>query len=164
MRYTKEKIKELTGEEISEEYGYIEILTEKQYKTKAQNRLFHALLDCFWESGCSSFETKRELRWYYKRFAALVEIDYISPLDEWTKECLWKAIKVLPLEKEQKDSVIELLKGKVLKEHSWGEASKYNAQRAIDEIIKDMDNAGVITSKKGGKYQEILRGINQWWD
>lgn len=163
-RYTREEIKELTGEDIDSEYGYLDVLSETQNKSKQQNKLFHSLLDCFWDSGCSSFESKQDMRWHYKNIATLISVDYISTLDEWTKECLWKSIKILPLSSEQRNSVIDLLKGKVLKEHSWGSASKYQAKLAIDEIIRDMDTSGVITSKKGYKYQEILRGIGELWE
>lgn len=164
MKYSREKIKDLTGEDIKEPYGYIEILTEHQFKTKSQNKLFHALLDCFWDSGCSSFISKQEMRWHYKQIAHLIETEYFCPLDVWTKECIWKAIKILPIEEEQRRAVVDLLKGKVIKEHSWGEACKDGARMAIDAIIRDMDSSGVITSKKRNKYQEILRGINQWWE
>lgn len=164
MKLSKNKIKELLNIDIEDEYGYIEVITDKQYKSKKQNRLFHALIDCFWESGCSSFESKQQLRWHYKWIAALIEIEYISPLNDWTKECLWKAIKLLPLDKEEMKSVVDLLRGKVLKEHSWGEASKHCAKLAIDELLKDMDCAGVINSKKGKKYEEILRSLGEWYD
>ncbi len=164
MKYSREKIKELTGEEIKEDFGYLEVLTEKQFKSKSQNRLFHALLDCFWESGCSSFVSKQEMRWHYKQIAHLIETEYICPLDVWTKECVWKAIKLLPIEEEQRRAVVDLLKGKVIKEHSWGEALKDGARLAIDSIMRDMDASGVITSRKGKKYEEILKGLNEWWE
>lgn len=142
-----------------EDSVFVEILSQKQEKTRKQNNLFHSLLDCFWESGCSSFASRRDMRWHYKYIAGLIEIEYISPLDEYTKKCIWKAIKILPLDTGQQKSVIDLLKGKVLKEHSWGEASKTNAKRAIEELIRDMDSAGVVSVSR--KYAEILKGIGE---
>ena len=52
---------------------HLEILSETEYKTKKQNNLFHGLLECFWDSGCSSFTDYDELRCYYKRVAGLMK-------------------------------------------------------------------------------------------
>jgi DnaJ-class molecular chaperone len=56
-------------------------------------------------------------------------------------------------------------KGKVVKEMSWSIASKKQATEAIDMILHDMDESGVITSKEGKHYEEILEGMNadNWW-
>ena len=39
------------------------------------------------------------------------------------------------------------------------------ATEAIDMILHDMDESGVITSKEGKHYEEILEGMNadNWW-
>ncbi len=163
MRYSKEKIKELTGIEIDSDYGFIEVVDEKKYKTNKQNKAFHGLLRIFWDSGCSSFLTYNDLRWHYKWIASLVEIMYISELDDWTKECVWKAIKVLPLKEEQRKAVIELLRGRVLKEHSWGEANRENATQALNQLINDMCEAGVSTSKVGKKFENALKDMSKGW-
>lgn len=170
-QYITEKLSELKNslEELfnTEDELYIDVLTKQQYKTRKQNNTFHALLDCFWKSGCSSFATKQDMKFYYKRQIGLIEVMYNnSNLTEETKQMVWKAIKILPLEAGQKSELCDLLKGRVLKEHSWSEAHKQRATEAIDNIIRDMTDAGVGVSKQSKKYEEIMEGLNEdnWWD
>lgn len=163
MRYSKEKIKELTGVDIDTDFGYIEVLSETQHKSKEQNRLFHSLLRIFWESGCSSFESSKNMRFYYKEIAHLIEYVFQNDLEEETKQMLWKAIKLLPLKETEKKKVIELLRGKTLIEHSWAESTKGMAKIAIDELLNDMHQSGVISSSQGKKFEEVLKKIGQWY-
>lgn len=145
---------------------YVELLTPTQYKSRKQNSTFHALLDCFWNSGCSSFSSKREMRFYYKRSVGLIEMVFDnSNLEQSTKYMIWEAVKLLPISNTQMLEVTNLLKGKVIKEMSWSVASKKQATEAIDMILHDMDESGVITSKEGKHYEEILEGMNadNWW-
>ena len=145
---------------------YVDLLTPTQYKSRKQNNTFHALLDCFWKSGCSSFSSKNEMRFFYKRSVGLIEMVFDnSNLEESTKYMLWEAVKLLPLSTTQLLEVTNLLKGKVVKEMSWSVASKKQATDAIDMILHDMDESGVITSKEGKHYEEILEGMNadNWW-
>lgn len=159
MRYTKEKIKELTGIEIDDDFGYIEVLPEKQYKSRQQSNTFHALLGCFWKSGCSSFTSYEKLREHYKRVAHLCEIEFENYLDEESKQMIWKAIKILPLKPEMRTEAIELLKGRILKWHSFSECSKEMASVAIDKLINDMWDARVDDSPMAKKFKEILDGF-----
>ena len=157
---SKEKIKELFGKEIEEDYAYVEILTKKQYKSRQQNSLFHSLLDCFWDSGCSSFESPKSMRFHYKDVAHLIEYVFESDLQENTKQMLWRAIKLLPIEESEKKKIVELLKGRVLVEHSWAESTKEMAKLAIDTLLNDMHQAGVNSKK----FEEILKGIGEWYE
>ena len=157
---SKEKIKELFGKEIEEDYAYVEILTKKQYKSRQQNSLFHSLLDCFWDSGCSSFESPKSMRFHYKDVAHLIEYVFESDLQENTKQMLWRAIKLLPIEESEKKKIVELLKGRVLVEHSWAESTKGMAKLAIDTLLNDMHQAGVNSKK----FEEILKGIGEWYE
>lgn len=142
---------------------FVNILTPEQEKTAKQNRTFHSLVDCFWKSGCSSFLSKTDLRWHYKRLIGLIEVAYYNPqITEETKRMVWEALKVLPLTIGQRALVVDLLKGKVHKEHSWSEARKERATEAIDALLDDMDNAGVIASSQGKKYEEILEGLGEF--
>ena len=159
----KSKLSELLSEQKE---VYVDFLTKQQYKSSKQNKTFHALLDCFWKSGCSSFISKDEMRFYYKRAVGLIDMVYDnSNILEETKEMIWKAIKLLPLETTQKIAVINLLKGKVIKERSWSVATKKQATDAVDMILRDMDRAGVSGSEEGKHYDEILEGMNadNWW-
>lgn len=159
----KNKLSELLS---GQKEVYVDFLTKQQYKSSKQNKTFHALLDCFWKSGCSSFVSKDEMRFYYKRAVGLIDMVFDnSNISEDTKEMLWKAIKILPLETTQQLEVINLLKGKVVKERSWSIATKKQATDAVDMILHDMDMAGVSGSAEGKHYDEILEGMNadKWW-
>ena len=145
---------------------YIELLNPKQYKSRKQNSTFHSLLDCFWDSGCSSFISPNDMRFSYKKAGGLVDMLFENTnLTEETKHMVWEALKILPLETSQRLEVINLLRGRVEKERSWSSATKKQATRAIDMILHDMDESGVITSKEGKHYEEILEGMNadNWW-
>lgn len=164
MRYSKEKIKEMLGIDIEDDYAYIEVVDEKKYKTNQQTRLFHSLLMCFWKSGCSSFNSYEDLRNHYKEVAHLLEFAFKNDLKEETKQMLWKAVKILPLEKDELSRVIELLRGRVLIWHSWAECSKEMATVALNQLINDMFTAGVDSSSQGKKFEEIMKGIKDWYE
>lgn len=159
MRYTREKIKELTGIVIDDDYGYIEVLSEKQYKTQKQSNTFHALLKCFWKSGRSSFSTYGEMRDYYKRIAHLCEMKFENRLTDSSKQMIWKALKILPLADDQRQEAIELLRGRILKWHSFAECSKDMAEVAISQLISDMWSSRVDDSPMAKKFEEILNGF-----
>lgn len=138
---------------------FFEFMSEAAYKSDKQNRTFHALLQCFWASGCSSFLTFDKMREHYKRYAGLIKLKTGTPLEDFTKQALFKAVKLLPISQEQRARVIERLQDKYEKELSWSEVTKENATRTIEQIKDDMDAAGVIDSRMGKKYQEILQGM-----
>lgn len=163
MRYSKEKIKELTGIEIDEEYAYLEVVDEKRYKTNQQTKLFHSLLMCFWKSGCSSFNSYESMRNHYKEVAHLLEYVFQNNLKEETKQMLWKVVKLLPIERDELSKVIELLRGRTLIWHSWSECSKDMASVALNQLINDMFSAGVDSSAQGKKFEEIMKGIKDWY-
>jgi len=60
-------------ERIKGDNVYFDLYSLDSYKSSKQNRLFHSLLSCFWESGCASFSNYDDLRLYYKRVAGLVK-------------------------------------------------------------------------------------------
>ena len=109
---------------IKGDYAEIDIMSEETYKTYKQNRLFHALLSIFWDSGCSSYLSYDDMRLSYKRLAGLVK---------------------------NKD-------GRII-EASWSDATKEQAKRVIDNLLREMDESGVIASSQGRKYQSILTSL-----
>jgi hypothetical protein len=109
---------------IKGEYAEIDIMSEEAYKTYKQNRLFHALLTIFWDSGCSSYLSYDDMRLSYKRLAGLVK---------------------------NKD-------GRII-EASWADATKEQAKRVIDNLLREMDESGVIGSNQGNRYQAILTSL-----
>lgn len=114
-----------------------DVMTYGAYKSRKQNSLFHGLLTCFWLSGCSSFEDIEALRDYYKKIAGLVYI----------KEAQAGNVKII-------QSV----------EKSWSAVTKENATLSIKCLIGDMDNSGVLGSSQSKKYEEILKGLGEWFD
>lgn len=130
-------------------------------KTESQNKTFHKLLNIYWLSGCSSFISYDELRLHYKRIAGLVKVKYESSLTTETKNILWKAIKILPLEETEKQKVINLLKGKYEIIESWATATKEQAKHTLEVLLYDMDMSEVISSSKGKEYEEVLRGMER---
>lgn len=46
-------------------------------------------------------------------------------------------------------------------EGSWSDATKEQAKRVIDNLIREMDECAVIGSSQGMKYQKILQQIGQ---
>ena len=130
-------------------------------KTDPQNKTFHKLLNIYWLSGCSSFISYDELRLHYKRIAGLVNVKYESSLTTETKNILWKAIRILPLEAEEKQKVINLLKGKYEIIESWATATKEQAKHTLEVLLYDMDMSEVISSSKGKEYEEVLKGMEK---
>lgn len=49
-------------------------------------------------------------------------------------------------------------------ETSWGEATKEQAKRGIDNLLREMDEAGVIASNQGKKYEAILKQLGCGYD
>lgn len=141
------------------------IMGERAYKTERMNNLFHGLLTCYWNSGCSSYPSYDELRSHFKDIAGLVDVTYpATKLEYFTKTCLFKAIQMLPISPQQREIVYRLLRGEKNTERSWAEATKAGARDAINALLKEMDEANVIASSEGKKYEEILRGINELYD
>lgn len=71
-------------DKLKADYICVDFISKQTLKSREQNNLFHSLLQCFWESGCSSFNDYDELRTYYKRVAGLVK-----PAGKYLKEQSW---------------------------------------------------------------------------
>lgn len=161
---TRQEYIKLFGVEPDKKGERFYIMSERAYKTEKMNRLFHSLLTCYWNSGCSSYPSYDDLRTHFKDIAGLVDVEYpATGLTYYTKVALFKAIKLLPISSQQKEIVYQLLRGKRNIERSWAEASKSGALDAINALMKEMDEARVITSPEGKKYEEILKGINEFY-
>lgn len=128
-------------------------------KTIKQNNTFHDLLNEFWISGCSSFFDADDMRLYYKRIAGLVKLKDTIILKKETKKMLWKCIKILPLEKEEYNKLLLLLKGKIETEMSWSIVNKENAKFTINTLINDMITAGVNTLRFQMLMNEFSKGL-----
>ncbi len=54
-------------------FVWVEFMTNSEYKSNQQNKLFHSLLTVFDRSGCSSFANFDELKRYYKKMGKKYE-------------------------------------------------------------------------------------------
>ena len=135
----------------------VEFLTLEKFKSNQQNRTFWSLLDCFWESGCSSFNTYDDMVEFYYRIAGLITIKTKSTLKRETKAMIYKAIKILPLTFGVKQKVYKMLRGEYEKYLSWSVVKKKKATLTISTLMHDMNEAGVSSKK----YDEILIGMGK---
>ena len=71
-------------DKLKSDYICVDFISKQTLKSREQNNVFHSLIQCFWESGCSSFNDYDELRTYYKRVAGLVK-----PAGKYLKEQSW---------------------------------------------------------------------------
>jgi hypothetical protein len=137
-------------------FVYVCFMDEKQYKSKKQNDTFHALLECFWLSKCSSFSSYDELRLHYKQIAGLVKREQ-QPLSDLLIQALRWLHKMLKTKNQNvvaEELEMLITKGKV-KEMSWSGVSNKKATLAIQTLLDDMHESQVNTPK----FEEILEGM-----
>lgn len=139
----------------------VEFLSLEKFKSKRQNRTFWSLINCFWESGCSSFNNYDDMVEFYYRVAGLITIKTKSTLKQETKQMIYKAIRILPLTHEVKQKVYKMLRGEYEKYLSWSKVKKDKATLVISTLMYDMDESQVMDSKMGKKYEEILNGMRK---
>ena len=56
--------------------------------------------------------------------------------------------------------LVKVKDGRII-EASWSEATKDQAKRAIDNLLREMDASGVIASNQGKKYEIILKQLGE---
>ena len=107
--------------------------------TDAQNKTFHALIQCYWASGCHSYNAKNFLhfREIIKLYLGAGAEKYQSLIDDNGK----------PVEKP-------VIRYRV---KSWARYTKKERSEAIDRLIAEMHQARVQTRK----FYEILSGLEK---
>jgi hypothetical protein len=107
--------------------------------TERQNKTFHALVQCYWTSGCHSYAARS-----YEHFRALVKLylgagteKYYSLVNEDGMPC-------------PKGRIAYRLK-------SWSDYTKKERQLTIDNIINEMFLVGVNSNR----FNEILQGMEE---
>jgi hypothetical protein len=107
--------------------------------TDAQNKTFHALLQCYWTSGCHSYDARS-----FEHFRALVKLylgagteKYYSLVNEDGTKC-------------PNGRIAYRLK-------SWSDYTKKERRMTIDNLISEMMQAQVQTPR----FEEILRGMEE---
>jgi hypothetical protein len=137
-------------------FVYVQFMDEKQYKSKKQNDTFHALLDTYWASGCSSFISYEDLRIHYKTVAGLVTRERLPLSDGLMSVLKWlyKQLRNKGQDAVKDELGLLISKGKE-KERSWSGVSNKKATLAIQTLIDDMHESRVNTDK----FLEILEGM-----
>jgi hypothetical protein len=126
---------EFTGDDLKVGKYYNAELADEG--TERQNKTFHALIQCYWTSGCHSYSVKS-----YEHFRALMKLylgagteKYYSLVNEDGTKC-------------PNGRIAYRLK-------SWSDYTKKERQLTIDNVISEMMQAQVQTPR----FYEILNGI-----
>ena len=126
---------EFTGAKLKvAQYYNVELADEG---TDAQNKTFHALLQCYWSSGCHSYEARS-----FTHFRALIKL-YLGA----GTEKFWNLSNEdgTPNPKGRPDYQLK----------SWADYTKKERQLTIDNLINEMFQVGVNNSR----FNEILQGM-----
>jgi len=126
--------------------------------TGEQNRTFHALLQCYWSSGCHSYPARS-----FDDFKKIIKKNLGAGFDSYiyienTENGLAKgSVKTraevpenLAVDKSGKQMLWGSLK-------SWSDYTKRERTETIDRLISEMVQAGVNSRK----FSEILQGMEQ---
>jgi hypothetical protein len=126
-----------TGDKLKVGCYYTVELTNEG--TEAQNRTFHALVQCYWTSGFHSYNARS-----YEHFRALIKL-YLGA----GTEKFYNLVNTdgTPCPKGRPDYRLK----------SWADYSKKERQMTIDNLISEMMQVGVNDKH----FEEILRGMEE---
>ena len=110
--------------------------------TDAQNKAFHALLQCYWASGCHSYDARS-----FPHFRALIKL-YLGAGNE--KFYNLANADGTPCPKGRIDFRLK----------SWSDYSKKERRITIDNLISEMMQVGADSKR----FNEILRGMEEQSD
>ena len=102
--------------------------------TEKQNRVFHALLQEYWASGCHSYNVTN-----FEDFREVIKLNLGAGVEEYTRF-------VTAFGTKRKEPVTDY------RIKSWADYSKKERKETIDRLIAEMHQAGVKTKK----FYEIL--------
>jgi hypothetical protein len=107
--------------------------------TDAQNKTFHALLQCYWTSGCHSYNARS-----FEHFKALIKLYLGAGMEKF-----YNLVNPdgTPCPKGRTDYRLK----------SWADYTKKERRTAIDNLISEMIQAGVNDTH----FEEILRGMEE---
>jgi hypothetical protein len=107
--------------------------------TDAQNKTFHALLQCYWTSGCHSYDARS-----FEHFRALIKLYLGAGMEKFYNLVNSDGT---PCPKGRPDYRLK----------SWTDYSKKERQTTIDNLISEMMQVGVNDKH----FEEILRGMEE---
>jgi len=116
-------------------YYNVEIVNEG---TDAQNKTFHALLQCYWTSGCHSYTARS-----FEHFKALIKLYLGAGMEKFYNVANEDGT---PCPKGRVDYRLK----------SWADYTKKERQLTIDNLISEMMQVGVDKPH----FWEILNGMN----
>jgi len=134
---------------------------EEKLKSGRQIRTFWSLLNCYWSSGVSSYNSYEEMVDHFYELGGLIEYTEKNTLLKETKYMLYESIKIIPILEDEKEKIYRMLRGVKEKQKSLTTISKEKMTFVISSIIDEMDESCVIGSKMGKKYSEILEGMDK---
>jgi len=107
--------------------------------TDAQNKTFHALVQCYWTSGCHSYDA-----YNYAHFRALIKLYLGAGMEKF-----WNLTNTdgTPCPKGRPDYRLK----------SWSDYTKKERQLTIDNLINEMFLVGVNSNR----FNEILQGMQE---
>ena len=125
-----------TGDKLKVGCSYtVEIAAEG---TEAQNKTFHALLQCYWTSGCHSYNANS-----FEHFKALIKLYLGAGMEKFYNLANANGT---PCPKGRIDYRLK----------SWSNYTKKERQMTIDNLISEMMQVGVDKPH----FWEILNGID----
>jgi hypothetical protein len=107
--------------------------------TAAQNRTFYALLQCYWTSGCHSYDARS-----FEHFKALIKLYLGAGMEKFYNLVNEDGT---PCPQGRPDYRLK----------SWADYSKKERRMTIDNLISEMMQAQVQTPR----FYEILRGMEE---
>jgi hypothetical protein len=128
---------EFTGDDLVAGELYDCVLADDG--TEKQNRAFHALLQCYWASGCHSYNARN-----FEHFRALIKLYLGAGMEKF---CNVANADGTPCPEGRSDYRLK----------SWADYTKKERKETIDRLIAEMEQAGVNSAK----YEEILKGMNE---
>lgn len=160
-QFCKEHCQTTLPYNLDDEYMlYIEKVSK--FKTLQQNSLFHSLISELFKTGITSYQTETELKEHYKEIAGLKEVKRLIILKDFTRKCLFSAIKLLPIEDSEKQKIYKLLNGESVEWHSWADATKEQATKAINQLINDCISVDVYNAyNSSSKIRMIIDELNE---
>ena len=107
--------------------------------TNKQNNAFHSLLQCYWASGCHSYDARS-----FEHFRALIKLYLGAGAEQFSNLTNEDGT---PNPKGRPDYRLK----------SWANYTKKERQMTIDNLISEMMQAGM----SGGRFEEILMGMQE---
>ncbi|MDH4127356.1 MAG: hypothetical protein OEV44_01285 [Spirochaetota bacterium] len=135
--------------------GFVSVTIDKPIKpaTLEQNKTFHALLSCYWSSGCCNEVDYDVMRDKMKMCRGLQAVKSVIALYFVNNIIIQKHFKRI-------DDIEPNAVGIVYIAKSWTDMNRKERSKAIDFLISEMMQTDVHLSKSATAFNKIMEGIN----